>query len=85
MGVFTVVVYYNLASKLKFHYTGIKNSFSDDNKYLAMVTDTGLWIKDEINDEITIQKSKYIKNSILTDSVINEFNNEFELIRTIQS
>ena len=85
MGVFTVVVYYNLASKLKFHYTGIKNSFSDDNKYLAMVTETGLWIKDEINGTTLIVKSKYIKNSILTDSLINEFNNEFELIRTIQS
>ena len=45
MGLITVVFYYNFASKLKFHYTNIKNSFSNDNKYLAMVTDSGLWIK----------------------------------------
>ena len=35
----------------KFQYSNIKNSFSKDNKYLAMVTDSGLWIKDEISNK----------------------------------
>jgi len=85
MGVFTVLVYYNLASKLKFHYTNIKNNFSNDNKYLAMVTDSGLWIKDEIGNSTLIIKSEYVKGNILSQSIINEFNSEFQLIRTIQS
>ena len=57
IGIFNVIIYYNLASKLKFHYSNIKNNFSNDNKYLAMVTDSGLWIKDEINDKVLIIKS----------------------------
>ncbi len=85
MGIITVVIYYNFASVLKFHYTNIKNNFSDDNKYLAMVTDSGLWIKDEINGSTLIIKSNQIKGEFLSKTVINEFNTNFELIRTIQS
>ena len=85
MGIFTVIVYYNLASKLKFHYTNIKNNFSNDNKYLAMVTDSGLWIKDEIDGKTLIIKSQYVKGSVLSQTIINEFNSEFQLLRTIQS
>ena len=85
IGIFNVIVYYNLASKLKFHYSNIKNNFSNDNKYLAMVTDSGLWIKDEVGDATLIVKSEYVKGNILSQSIINEFNSEFQLIRTIQS
>ena len=72
-------------SKLKFFYTDIKNEFSKDNKYLAVVTDSGLWLKDEINDSTLIVKAQYIKDNFLMDVVINQFNSEFNLIKTIQS
>ena len=85
IGMFNILVYYNISSILKFQYSNIKNNLSKDNKYLAMVTDSGLWIKDEINDKKFIIKSSYIKGNFLPDTVINEFNNDFELIRTIQS
>jgi|TARA_Y100000389_G_scaffold145463_1_gene144026 lipopolysaccharide export system permease protein len=85
IGIFNVVVYYNFASKLKFHYTNIKNNISTDNKYLAMVTESGLWIKDEIDNKKIIIKSGYVKDNILSNIIINEFNSNFELIRTIQS
>ena len=70
---------------LKFQYSNIKNGLSKDNKYLAMVTDSGLWIKDEINNKKFIIKSNYIEGNFLSNTVINEFNNDFELLRTIQS
>ena len=85
MGVISVGVYYNLASKLKFHYLNLKNQLSNDNKYLAMVTDSGLWIKDEINENTLIVKSSLIKGNILHKTIINEFSKDFSLIRTIQS
>tara|TARA_Y100001958_G_C21220717_1_gene546079 strand:- start:718 stop:1797 length:1080 start_codon:yes stop_codon:yes gene_type:complete len=85
IGVFNILIYYNFASKLKFHYSNIKNNFSNDNKYLAMVTESGLWIKDEINNKILIVKSNYVKESFLSKTIINEFNSDFELLRTIQS
>ena len=85
MGIISVGIYYNLASKLKFHYLNLKNQLSNDNKYLAMVTDSGLWIKDEINENTLIVKSSLIKGNILHKTIINEFNEDFTLVRTIQS
>ena len=85
MGIITVFIYYNLASKMKFFYTDIKNKFSNDNKYLAVVTDSGLWLKDEINETTIIVKAKRIEGQYLMDVIINEFSSNFDLTRTIQS
>ena len=85
IGLLTVFFYYNAASKLKFFYTDIKNNFSNDNRYLAAVTDSGLWLKDEINDNILIIKASNIADDYLLDVIINEFDEEFKLLRTIES
>jgi lipopolysaccharide export system permease protein len=85
IGIFNIVIFYNISSILKFQYSNIKNNISNDNKYLAMVTDSGLWIKDEINNKKLIIKSNNIKDNFLTNTIINEFDSNFELIRTIQS
>ena len=85
IGIFNILIFYNFASKLKFYYSDIKNSLSDDNKYLAMVTESGLWIKDEVNDKKYIIKSSNIKNDFLFNNIINEFNSNFILLKTIQS
>ena len=85
IGIFTVLIYYNAASKLKFFYTDIKNTFSNDNKYLAVVTDSGLWLKDEINNSVLIVKANYIKENFLREVIINEFDKNFNLKNTIQS
>ena len=50
-----------------------------------MVTDSGLWIKDEINEKKYIIKSKYIKDNMLFDNVINEFDIRYQLLRIIRS
>ena len=50
-----------------------------------MVTQSGLWIKDEVNEKTLLIKSELIKENILSETIINEFNDDFELIRTIQS
>ncbi len=85
IGVFTVFIFYNAASKLKFFYTDIKNNYSKDNKYLAVVNESGLWLKDEIDQSILIVKAKYIKDDYLIDVVINQFNKNFDLEQTIQT
>tara|TARA_B100000963_G_C22610109_1_gene664443 strand:+ start:657 stop:1736 length:1080 start_codon:yes stop_codon:yes gene_type:complete len=85
IGILTVLVFYNAASKLKFYYTDIKNYFSNDNKYLAVVTDSGLWLKDEIENSTYIVKANYIKDNFLMNVVINIFDDNFNLNKTIQS
>ena len=85
IGLITVLLFYNAASKLRFVYTDLKNSYSDDNKYLAVVNDSGLWIKDEINDSTLVVKAEYINQGFLNNVIINEFDNKFNLTRIIQS
>ena len=50
-----------------------------------MVTENGIWIKDEINGKILITKSSSINGNFLNDVVINEFSDKFDLKRTIKS
>jgi len=85
IGIFNIVIFYNVSAIMKFHYLNIKNNFSNDNKYLAMVTESGIWIKDNIDNKNLIIKSKKIDDNLLYDVIINEFNSNFELTRIIQS
>jgi len=85
VGIFNVLIFYNLSAIMKFHYSSIKNDFSNDNKYLAMVTESGLWIKDYINGTNLIIKSEKINDNFLFEVIINELNKNFELKRVIKS
>ena len=85
IGVLIIVVYYNLSSKLKFLYTDIKNNYTNDNKYLAVVNESGLWLKDETDKSVLIVKSMNINNNFLLDVLINEFDFDFRLKKTIQA
>ena len=60
-GLAIITFYYNLSSNLKNFYLGLKSSYTDDGKYLAVITQNGLWIKDEINEKIIMINSSEIK------------------------
>jgi lipopolysaccharide export system permease protein len=77
------VIFYNISSNLKFLYLDLKNDFAKDNKYLAVITENGLWIKDEINNKINIiNAEKIIDNELLNVEII-QFNNNFIFEKTI--
>jgi lipopolysaccharide export system permease protein len=85
LGLILFALYYTVSSKLKFIYLEVKNSYSNDNKYLAVVKESGLWIKDEIDNKVLIITSSK-KNGFLLDNVsIHEFDEDFNLIRVIES
>ena len=81
LGLFIITFYYTLSSKLKFLYLDLKNTHSSDNKYLAVVTQNGLWIKDEINEKIYIINSSKIKDNFLINSFITEFDKNYKVLR----
>ena len=85
IGILLLTLYYSFSSKLKFLYLDLKNSYSNDNKYLAVVKESGLWIKDEIGNKIYIINANKIENNYLQEVTINEFNENFELIKIIES
>jgi lipopolysaccharide export system permease protein len=70
---------------LKFLYLDIKNTYSNDNKYLAVVTENVLWIKDEIDERIYIVNAHIIEDNFLREVSISEFNIDFDLIQIIES
>jgi lipopolysaccharide export system permease protein len=85
LGIFFVIIFYNLSSILKNSYLVIKNKHNEDSKYLAVITENGLWIKDEINNQINIINANKVEDEFLLNVFISEFNNNFEIIRTTQS
>ena len=85
LGIFLVIFFYNGSSILKNSYLLIKNSYSNDNKYLAVITKNGLWIKDEINDNINIINASKVNNEFLLDVSITRFNKDFRVVEILQS
>ena len=85
LGILIIFLFYNFSSKLKFLYLELKNSYSSDNKYLAVVTDNGLWIKDEIDNKINIIHADRINDNFLIDVSIVVFSKNFKLIENMQS
>ena len=70
---------------MKNSYLVIKNKYTDDDKYLAVITENGLWIKDEINEDINIINANKVDNKFLLDVSITQFNNNFDILRVIHS
>ena len=85
LGIILVCFFYNFSSKLKFLYLDLKNNYSNDNKYLAVVTENGLWIKDEIDEKIYIVNATEIEGNYLKFVSISEFDKNFDLIQIYKS
>jgi lipopolysaccharide export system permease protein len=80
-----VIVFYNISSILKNSYLVIKNKYTDDSKYLAVINENGLWIRDEINQNINIINANKVDDAFLLDVFIAQFDKNFNIIRTIES
>ena len=85
LSILIISIFYNLSAKFKFLYLDLKNNFADDNKYLAVITENGLWIKDEIEDSILIINAASIDNNFLKNVSIIELSTDFNLIRNIEA
>ena len=84
-GFFISTVYYTASSSLKHTYLSLKNKYTSDNKYLAVVNENGLWIKDNINNKINIINAETYTDYNLNQISITSLDNEFNLIETIIS
>ena len=85
LGIIIVVLFYNLSSTLQSYYLEIKNQYSTDKSYLAVINKNGLWIKDIINNQINIINSSKINGNILEQTFISTFDKEYNLIQNIIS
>ena len=83
IGILIVIIFYNASASMKFLYLEIKNKYTDDNKYLAAITENGIWIKDEINEEINIINAELIEKNKLVNVDILQFDENFNLLQII--
>ena len=84
MGVSLLLFYYSFSSSLKSKYLDIKNRYSNNNEYLAVVKDDGLWIKERVEDFVYFihaeKFDQYELNSITISETDNYYNNESTII-----
>ena len=83
LGIVIIVIFYNISSNLKFLYLEIKNEYSKDDKYLAVVTGNGLWIRDEVDTNINFINAINLENESLYNVTISQFDKNYDLIRII--
>lgn len=85
LGFLIITLFYNLSSNLKNVYLELKNKYTSDNQYLAVITKNGLWIKDLVDKEIKIINASKIDQNFLIDVFISEFDENYTLIRHIKA
>ena len=85
IGILIITIFYNLSSNLKNLYLGLKSNYTEDNKYLAVITNNGLWIKDIFNEKTLMINASFINQNELLNTYISEFDKNYEIIRNIKS
>ena len=85
IGIFIISVFYNTTSNLKSFYLELKNNYTKDGKYLAVINKNGLWIRDKIENKIFIINSSKVNKNFLIDSFITEFDTSYNVVRNIKS
>ena len=85
IGILTITIFYSFSSNLQHYYLKVKNQFSEDKVYLAVINKNGLWIKDVVDNQTSIINSSIIDNNFLSNTFITIFDEEFNLIKSIKS
>ena len=84
-GILLITLFYNLSSNLKNFYLELKNNYTADDKYLAVITNNGLWIKDNTGKNINIINASKIDDRFLINASITQLDTNFEVLKHIQS
>ena len=71
-GILITTIFYNISSNFKNLYLEIKSKYTTDGKYLAVITNNGLWIKDIVDEKTFIINSSEIDRNFLLNNFITE-------------
>ncbi len=85
IGLAIVTIFYNASSSLKNFYLELKSNYTTDDKYLAVITKNGLWIKDKIDKKTLIIKANKIDQNFLKECFISVFDEDYNIIKNIKS
>ncbi len=84
-GILIISIFYYFSSNTKNLYLELKSPFTNDGKYLAVVTKNGLWIRDKLENKILVINSSKVDQNYLIDNFITEFDNNYNVIKNIKS
>ena len=85
IGLILIIFFYNISAVMKNSYLLIKSEYSNDNRYLAVITENGIWIKDEIDNKVNIINAIKVDNEFLLNVSITQLNKDFEVQEIIHS
>ena len=85
LGFLIIIFFYSFSSNLKNLYLEYKNRYTNDNKYLAVITNNGIWIKDIVDETTLIVNASEINENFLKNVNVSEFDANFNLKRIITS
>jgi len=85
IGILVVSLFYNFSAELKYIYYDLKNKISEENKYLAAITENGIWLRDENKININFVNAKKLNENYIEDISITVFNKNFELLKNIEA
>ncbi len=77
IGLILITVFHFISSNMKNNYLQFKNKYTDDNKYLAVINENGLWIKDKLDNKLMIIHAEKVEKNILKDLVITLYDQDF--------
>ena len=77
IGIIIIFLFHLISTNMKHNYLEFKNKYTQDQKYLAVINENGLWIKDKINDQIMILHAESIDKVLLKDVVITVYDTDF--------
>ena len=85
ISILLISLFYNMSSNLKSFYLELKLKYTADGKYLAVITNNGLWIKDVVEGNINIINSSKINDNYLIDAFITQFDKNYNVIQNIKA
>ena len=85
LSILIIFFFYNMSSNLKSYYLELKIKYTADGKYLAVVTNNGLWIKDVVDENIYIVNASKINENFLIDAFITQFDSQYNVVKNIKT
>ena len=84
-GLFVIFFYYTGSSNLKNTYLNLKNKYSNENEYLAVVNENGLWLKEDLGNFTNVINAKTFKDNYIKNVTITNLDKNYNTIETIIS
>ena len=85
VSILLIFFFYNMSSHLKSYYLELKLKHTADGKYLAVITNNGLWIKDIVENKVNIINASKINDNFLIDAFITQFDENYNVIKNIKT